>query len=136
MKGDLVKRHLAENPACQCGYQCENSEHYLFHCPLFNDARSASINKINNVNYTLNCLLFGNQNLSIVENSEIFQHVSNYIILSKRFVQWCLLHIKVLNFDVDNMLLTGNFMYRFKSKQLKVNPSCQRTLSARVIFAL
>ena len=87
LKGDLVKRHLAENPACQCGYQCENSEHYLFHCPLFNDARSASINKINNVNYTLNCLLFGNQNLPIVENSEIFQHVSNYIILSKRFVQ-------------------------------------------------
>ena len=87
LKGDLVRRHLADNPACQCGHQCENSKHYLFDCPLFNDARSASIDKINNVNYTLDCLLFGNQNLSIVENSEIFQHVSNYIILSKRFVQ-------------------------------------------------
>ena len=77
LKGDLVRRHLADNPACQCGYQYENSKHYLFDCPLFNNARSVSIGKISNVNYTLDCLLYGNQNLSIVENSEIFQHVSN-----------------------------------------------------------
>ena len=87
LKGDLVRRHLADNPACQCGYQCEHSKYYLFDCPLFNDARSASIHKISNANYTLDCLLFGDQNLSTVENSEIFQYVSNYIILSKRFVQ-------------------------------------------------
>ena len=86
LKGDLVRRHLADNPACQCGYEYENSKHYLFDCPLFNNARSVSIEKISNVNYTLDCLLFGSQNLTFVENSEIFQHVSSYIILSKRFV--------------------------------------------------
>ena len=87
--------------------------------PFFNDARSASIDKINNVNYTLDCLLFGNQNLSIVENSEIFEHVSNYIILSKRFMQWWLVSNSI--FDIFFIKLSENMNMIVTNKDEKVN---------------
>ena len=85
LKGDLVKRHLTDNPTCQCGFECENSKHYLFDCPLFHEARLSTLFKINYQDYTLDSLLFGVNNKSVAENDQIFHHVRNFINLSQRF---------------------------------------------------
>ena len=85
LQGDLVKRHLSDNPTCQCGYHRENAKHYLFDCPLFDAARTITIHKIDRSDYTLKCLLFGNPNRSLSENVKIFEYVSEFIKLSKRF---------------------------------------------------
>ena len=85
LQGDLVKRHLSDNPICQCGYHCENAKHYLFECPLFDAARTTTIKQIDRSDYNLKCLLFGNPNRSLSENVKIFEYVSEFIKLSKRF---------------------------------------------------
>jgi len=86
LHADLVKRHLAEDSSCQCGYQFENAHHYLFDCPNFNNAREATLNKIERTNYTLETLLYGNHMNTLTENQDLFKIVSNYIVMSKRFV--------------------------------------------------
>ena len=86
LQADLVKRHLAEDSICQCGYRCENAHHYLFDCPNFNDARDATLNQIDRTNYRLDILLYGNRTNTLSENQDLFEIVSNYIVMSKRFV--------------------------------------------------
>ena len=85
LKGDLVKRHLLDNPACQCGFECENAKHYFFDCPLFNEARTNTLHLIDNVDYNLESILFGVNNKSAQANAIMFEHVHNYITLSQRF---------------------------------------------------
>ena len=85
LQGDLVKRHLSNNPVCQCGFRCENAKHYLFDCPLYAEARATIIQRLDFNYYKCDYLLSGNPNLSYNENEKIFQHVSEFIKLSKRF---------------------------------------------------
>ena len=86
LKGDLVKRHLTDDPTCQCGFECENCKHYLFDCPLFHEARTITLYNINYQDYSLDSLLFGVINKSVAENEQIFHHVRNFIKLSQRFI--------------------------------------------------
>ena len=88
LQDDLVKRHLAEYSTCRCGYHCENAHHYLFDCPLFDDARSTTLHNIvpiDHRDYTLDSLLYGNPSRSPVENMQLFEHVKKYINKSNRF---------------------------------------------------
>ena len=89
LQDDLVKRHLAELSSCRCGHHCENAQHYLLDCPLYDNARSTTIHLIDQIDhrgYTLNCLLYGNPARSFNENMQIFDHVKEYISTSKRFM--------------------------------------------------
>ena len=88
LQDDLVKRHLANYSTCRCGHHCENAHHYLFDCPLFDEARSTTLHHINPIDhrdFTLDCLLYGNPARSTVENMQLFECVKSYISKSNRF---------------------------------------------------
>ena len=42
----LFSLHVVDSPACPCGNDCEDSNHYLLRCPLFYQARSKLLNEI------------------------------------------------------------------------------------------
>ena len=85
LKADLVKRHLAADATCTCGFPTENAKHYLFDCPLYQVARANTLLKLNNTDRTLNNILHGNTNKPLSENIAIFQLVSDFILQSSRF---------------------------------------------------
>ena len=35
----LYNLHVIDSPKCSCSYKCEDSNHYLFHCPLYTTER-------------------------------------------------------------------------------------------------
>ena len=42
----LFSLHVVDSPACPFGHDCEDSNHYLLHCPLFYQARNMMLNEI------------------------------------------------------------------------------------------
>ena len=63
---------LADFYRFTCGYTAETSEHFLLHCPLYNSIRNKTINKLNENERNINTLLFGNDQLHLETNKEIF----------------------------------------------------------------
>ena len=39
----LFSLHVVDSPACLCGHDCEDSNHYLLQCPLFYQARNMKL---------------------------------------------------------------------------------------------
>ena len=83
LNGHKFLRHVSDSPACSCGHQFEDSEHYILHCSLYSDARNNSINLLpvhfKNIQY----LLFGLPNHT--ETISIFKQLHSFFELSKRF---------------------------------------------------
>ena len=48
----MYQRHLSNNRSCSCGFQKEDTEHYLLKCPWYDQARAYTLLKIS-FNYTL-----------------------------------------------------------------------------------
>ena len=74
---------------CNCGMSNEDSEHYLIHCSLFNQSRrglfdtvtenfGSNIANLDSVSLC-NLLLYGNYNLTLVENRTIIEATIEYI---------------------------------------------------------
>ena len=80
----LFLRHLTESKSCSCGAEIEDTQHYLFHCSLFDNVRPMTILGPNS-KFTLQDLLNGNPTLTIAENRNVFQAVQKFIIDSGRF---------------------------------------------------
>ena len=86
LKSDLHKRHLTEDKSCACGKEEEDAYHYLLECPLYRNAREMSIHTLPNfADLTIRSLTHGNSNLSIANNTLMFEKVQEFIRLSKRF---------------------------------------------------
>ena len=85
LNSDLNKRHLLNNPACACGNPNETAEHFFFECPRFLTARLLTIDTLPQEQKHVNILLFGNKDLSLDENTNIFNIVHKYIDKSGRF---------------------------------------------------
>lgn len=85
LQEDLVKRHLADDSSCRCGFHTENAFHYFFDCPSYILARTNTIRKLSDSDYTLQSLLYGNSNKSVSENTYIFQLVNDFICQTNRF---------------------------------------------------
>ena len=81
---DLLNRHLKDDPSCSCGFCLETTEHYLLHCPLYNNARAATLAALQ-PDIPIQDLLKGNDTLGQDENENIFSAVQNFILLSQRF---------------------------------------------------
>ena len=83
---DLFRFNLRDNPCCSCGFACENSFHYFLECPIYIQQRHHLfvILQIYGV-IDLDVILYGNENLSVEQNIDIFDAVHDYIRLSKRF---------------------------------------------------
>jgi hypothetical protein len=82
---DLHRRKLTDNPACGCGHLNETPEHFLLQCPNFANARTQTIQLINQEHQIVTTLLTGNTHLTVNENEQIFDKVHTFIKLSKRF---------------------------------------------------
>ena len=81
----LFLLHVAESPACSCGFDTEDANHYLLQCPLYLVERQALLQSVSNVNYIdVNILLFGSKDLDFKTNQLIFAAVHKFIIDTKR----------------------------------------------------
>ena len=80
--------HVLPSPYCSCGYEVEDPTHYFFFCSLFDMQRQnmiESLLRINNIDISLNTLLWGDANLSRQCNEEIFSTVHLFITETARF---------------------------------------------------
>ena len=78
----LFTNHVLGSPTCHCGHKCENSEHFLLHCPLYHEERRAMLSDIHNLcNVTVSCnlLLYGSDLLNFEINCKLFDCVHTYI---------------------------------------------------------
>ena len=74
---------------CNCGVANEDNEHYLLHCPRFNQSRRGLFDKVANVlgsdianlDSIALCilLLYGSCNLTLVESRKIIEATIDYI---------------------------------------------------------
>ena len=86
MHFDLFNNHLRESPECDCGYEIENAEHYLFQCNLFTDQRVQMFNLIRKFHpLSVNKLLLGDSSLNDTDNENIFEAVQQFIKNTRRF---------------------------------------------------
>ena len=88
LKNDLFKRHLRNDPSCTCRFQTVNAHHYFTECPLYNQYRDKTLNKLpNDVKYDIYVLIYGCQRKSQEENLNIMTAVSKYIRKTGRFAE-------------------------------------------------
>ena len=81
----LFSKNIVDSPMCQCG-EIEDSFHYFFHCPLFNDKRAILFDNLSLFQpITLQLLLFGIKDELYDTNSTIFKHVQLFIRDTHRF---------------------------------------------------
>ena len=88
LNGDLYYNLYANvEPDCLCGYPLEDAEHYLVQCPLFATEREELTDFLLGIcDVTCHSLLYGCDNLSLMQNRRIFSAVHKFIIDTKRFV--------------------------------------------------
>ena len=77
---------VKDNSYCPCGDPSENAYHYFFECPLYLDLRNELFDNLMLISpITLNTILFGNSELNLDTNKQIFTLVQKFIEDSKRF---------------------------------------------------
>ena len=75
-----------QNPLCNCNLEIENAEHFFFRCPKYANKRQILFNETHNFHpLNLNKVLTGDTNVTIENNTLIFQAVQKYIKGTKRF---------------------------------------------------
>jgi len=82
LSGHLYSLHVLDSPSCQCGFNYEDSNHYLLHCPLYVQERNELLSElqaigINNIDEKI--LLKGSSEVDNTCNFAIFQSVHKYI---------------------------------------------------------
>ena len=79
----LFLLHVTDSPACACGNNVEDENHFLLHCPLFHIQRQKMFrscpNDVPRNELTCNTLLFGSENHNLDTNKAIFKAVHTYI---------------------------------------------------------
>ena len=85
LKYDLFNRHLSDSIECACGDRKEDAKHYLLKCKNYSIARGTTINTLPPTLQSIETLLFGKINVSLVVNHYIFSIVQEFICLSCRF---------------------------------------------------
>ena len=65
----LFSLHVVDSPACLCGHNREDSNHYLLRCPLYHQARNMLLNEIRELTMTdISCeLLLMYQQISVLK---------------------------------------------------------------------
>ena len=84
----LFLLHVADSPSCACGFDVEDSNHFLLECPLFNAERQTMLQAISVIldiqNLHEETLLFGSDNCDLERNKLIFRAVHQFIKDTKR----------------------------------------------------
>ena len=82
----LFRRHLRDDSICECGFQIENTQHFLFDCPLHIQARRQSISTIpNGASLPLESFTHADHTNTFADSKLIFEKVQQFIVLSNRF---------------------------------------------------
>ena len=84
----LFRRHLINDPSCDCSTCPETSTHFLFDCPLHQHIRSTTIFQLSNYlsrHIDTYLLLNGDSTLPVSANTLIFETVQEFIEKSGRF---------------------------------------------------
>ena len=78
-------KNITDLPTCRCG-SSENTQHFVFYCNFYQRQRTIFLNSVAIYHTpTLNLLLNGDPSLAKEINEDIFKHVHEYILDSKRF---------------------------------------------------
>ncbi|XP_033751862.1 uncharacterized protein LOC117335784 [Pecten maximus] len=85
LNAHLFSRNLIDSPVCSCRQAYETTEHFLLSCPNYTIVRNECFVDLP-IDYTFDMLLYGNPNLSITENENIFHCIQLYILKTKRFL--------------------------------------------------
>ena len=81
----LYDRNLVISPLCQCG-KIEDTTHFFLICPLHANLRLTLVRTIEQyTDISLRTLLFGDDNLSFIDNLAVFDAVHSFIEGSGRF---------------------------------------------------
>ena len=83
LRAHLFELGIIENCACDCGYFYEDSVHYFFVCPLYQQQRTILHNSMNPI--VLYTLLHGYRDLSQDDNKILYNLVLDFVDATKRF---------------------------------------------------
>ena len=82
LNAHLVKLHVRDCSSCSCGFNNEDTSHYLLECPLYTNERNTMLLKISvlcHTQITVEILTKGSQVLDFETNSLLFDAVFTYI---------------------------------------------------------
>lgn len=74
--------HVIDSPKCDCGYECENTNHFLLECPLYYQERTHMLHNFSTIcdlSVSCNILLFGSEDVDLDVNKKIFDVVHSFI---------------------------------------------------------
>ena len=90
LNSHMKSRRIVTNATCQCGCRFENASHYFLSCPMFANQRRLLKSDIPNDAFNIRVLLYGNKKLSLNENKLIIAKTHQYILATRRFINWIL----------------------------------------------
>jgi len=82
LNAHLFSLHVTDSPRCSCGYDYEDSDHYLMWCPLYTVQRQIMTTELHhtlNAIFNSNDLLYGSIELDYDSNIKLFRIVHKYI---------------------------------------------------------
>ena len=82
----LFRRQLVNSPLCECG-DIEDMEHYILHCPRYNQFQQEMFDTVirHFGTVSLELLLNGEVSAAYHDNVEVFSAVHDFIVRSRRF---------------------------------------------------
>ncbi len=90
LNSHLFNKGCVESPLCLCGNVCEDTKHLLMICPLYDNIITTLLTRLQQLNVHVptnhKLLLYGNTRLTLDTNLLIQEHLSAYLIESKRFL--------------------------------------------------
>jgi hypothetical protein len=90
LNSHLASKGCVPNPICPCNNPSETTDHYLFHCPLYNQPRSHMLTQISLINPTISLsthyLLHGHPSNSNDQNIQLFKYLYDFIHVTKRLL--------------------------------------------------
>ena len=78
----LYDLHVVHSPACQCGFDFEDINHFFFNCPLFGAERTELLTNLLTLGITdvnLSLLLIGCDDYDEELNKDVFKFVHHFI---------------------------------------------------------
>ena len=91
---DLFLQGITDSHKCRCG-SIENSQHFFFHCPYYQQQRIALLNVVSTYHRpTLDLLLYGESSLSYDVNMIIVGFV----------IRWFICVLRSIDMDIENMV--------------------------------
>ena len=86
LNAHLADRHIIADASCNCGHTREDSIHYFFVCNQYDLPRALLHREILKYStFNLHTVLYGDSDLSYVDNKIIFEAVHTYIEQTQRF---------------------------------------------------